>query len=234
MIDCVIPFGNGSSQKNIELMFCLRSLEKYMSGVRNVFIIGQPPPVFINPDSVIHIPYEDDARSRFRDRNIMRKMMEACKDTRVSDPFIMVHDDHFLLDHYDAEQFPYYHHGPILPGVGQYGDTKRNTLAVLSEHALNYDSHCPMVFNKFLFKWVMKDVDWNKYYGYLMKSIYCFPGKTGEHMPDLKIRMPLKKDEIYEQLAGRRWFSIGDKCWTDNGMKELLYELYPNKSKYEK
>src|SRR4051812_48140009 len=115
MTDIVIPLNNRSYQKNIELRYCLRSIEKHLSGVGNVFIVGHMPEWVTN---VIYIPFEEDPRNRFRDRNIMLKVSEACKDSRVSDDFLMIHDDHFLLAGYDAGAFPYYHMGPMNEGQG--------------------------------------------------------------------------------------------------------------------
>lgn len=235
MTDVVIPLGTRSTQKNQELRYCLRSIEKHLSGVGNVFIIGECPEWL---QCVIHIPFTEDQRNRYRDRNIMLKMAKACKDNRVSDDFLMVHDDHFLLADYEAGAFPYYHMGHMMPGVGQYGETKRNT-----EHLLcllpgipiyNYDCHCPILFNKQRFMMSVALADWSKWYGYCIKTLYCVMNAVqGERAEDLKIRMPYDKDMIYKIIEGRKWFSIGDRCFAPGGMWNVLNELYPNKSKYE-
>jgi hypothetical protein len=233
MTSICIPLNNRSTQKNLELRYCLRSIEKHLSGVGDIFIIGYCPEWVTG---CIHIPADEDPRNRFRDRNIMNKMMAACKDERVSDDFLMVHDDHFLLADYEAGKFPYYHMGPMNEGQGQYGETKQNTKSFLSfaEWFNNYDCHCPIVFNKQLFAQSMALVDWSKWYGYCLKTLYCvMNGIEGEFMDDIKIRMPLKADDINQAIAGRSWFSIGDRCWAEGGMKEVLQTLYPNKSKYE-
>jgi hypothetical protein len=235
MTSICIPLNNRSTQKNLELRYCLRSIEKHLRGVGEVFIIGYCPEWVQN---VTHIPFDEDPRNRFRDRNIMNKMLAACEDERVSDNFIMVHDDHFLLTNYEVGAFPYYHCGHMVPGQGQYGDTKRNTEQLLSPLAgipiLNYDAHCPILFNKEKFMKVT-NVDWSKWYGYCLKTLYCvMNGMTGEYMDDLKIRMPLKADKINQAIVGRSWFSIGDRCWTEGGMKEVLQTLYPTPSKYER
>lgn len=230
MTDVIIPLNNRSTQHNIELRYCLRSIEKYLSGVGNIFIIGHCPEWV---QSVIHIPADEDPRNRFRDRNIMNKMLLACKDERVSDDFLMVHDDHFLLADYEACAFPYYHCGDLVPGAGQYGETKRNTINILGR-INNYDAHCPMLFNKELFMKSMPFIDWSKWYGYCLKTLYCGVNLImGEYMEDMKIRMPIKAEEINQMIAGRLWFSIGDRCFTEGGMKEVLQTLYPNPSKYE-
>lgn len=231
MIDIVIPLNNRSTQKNLELRYCLRSIETYLKGIGNIFIIGHCPEFIQN---IIHIPLDEDPRNRFRDRNIMNKMLAACKDRRVSKDFLMVHDDHFVLADYEASEFPYYHCGPMVPGQGQYGSTKQNTIFLLGE-CNNYDTHCPILFNKEKFMRSVALADWSKWYGYCMKTLYCvLNGIEGEFMHDAKIRLPLKQEAIMTILQGRKWFSIGDRCWVPGGMKEVLQTLYPNQSKYER
>lgn len=231
MVDIVIPLNNRSTQKNLELRYCLRSIEQHLSGVGNVFIVGHCPEWV---DNVIHIPADEDPRNRFRDRNIMTKMSIACKDDRVSDNFLMVHDDHFLLADYHAGEFPYYHMGPMEPSESQYGKTKQNTLSLLGP-VNNYDTHCPIVFNKERFMRSVALADWSNWYGYCIKTLYCVMNGIGaEYAEDLKIRMPLKSDEIMRLIKGRGWFSIGDRCFTEGGMKEVLNVLYPKQSKYER
>lgn len=232
MIDIVIPLGARSNQKNKELRYCLRSIEKHLTGVGNVFVIGECPEWVSN---TIHIPFTEDPRNRFRDRNIMLKMLEACKDSRVSDDFLMVHDDHFLLADYEVAAFPYYHMGPMNEGQGQYGETKANTKSLLSLYPeiKNYDCHCPIVFNKQLFMRSVAHADWSKWYGYCLKTLYCvMNGIEGEHTEDIKIRFPHTRGEIWAQIIDRKWFSIGDRCF-ENGMWDVLNELYPKPSKYE-
>lgn len=233
MTDIVIPLGTRSTQKNQELRYCLRSIEKHLTGVGKVFIIGECPDWVVN---CTHMPFTEDPRNRYRDRNIMLKMTEACKDQRVSDNFLMVHDDHFLLADYESGVFPYYHMGPMNEGQGQYGYTKDNTRSLLSfaETFNNYDCHCPIVFNKQLFMRSVALADWSKWYGYCLKTLYCvMNGIEGEYTEDSKIRLPLLGNEICGHIAGRKWFSIGDRCFVPGGVMDVLNELYPNKSRYE-
>jgi hypothetical protein len=228
--DVIIPYNDRSTQKHLELRMCLRSITKHLTGVRNVIIVGYCPSWATN---VIHIPFEEDPRNRFRDRNIYNKIAAAFKRKDVSDNILMVHDDHFLLQDYDAGAFPYYHCGPMVPGQGQYAHTKENTISVLGE-CNNYDTHCPIVFNKQKFMDTVAQVDWDKWYGYCIKTLYCVLNRIGgEHYEDMKIRMPLTYPEIIDQISGRKWFSIGDRCFVENGMMKVLEDLYTVKSKYE-
>jgi hypothetical protein len=74
-------------------------------------------------------------------------------------------------------------------------------------------------------------------HGYEIKSTYANSIiDTTAWVPceDLKFREPVMKESIYKALDGRSWFSIGDRVLLErSGMKEVLQELYPNKSKYE-
>lgn len=230
MTDIVIPLNKRSYVDNLELLYCLRSIETFLKGVGNVFIIGHCPEWVVN---VIHVPVLDDPRNRFRDKNIMHKMMVACHYPTVSGNFLMVHDDHFLLEPVEAGQFPYVHHGSMIPGPGQYGKTKENTMALLGREINDYDSHCPILFNKGLFRESMLLADWDKWYGYCIKTLYCVSNNIqGEYYPDLKIKYVDRLD-VRDAIKGRRWFSTGDRAFYDASLKDILQELYPNKSKYE-
>lgn len=231
MIDVVIPLGNRSYKNYTELRYCLRSLEKYLKGMGNVYVIGECPDWL---QGITNIPAEDDKRNRFRDRNIVNKMIIACKDDRITSDFLMAHDDHFLLQPITAKSFPYVYHGPINIAGGQYGYTKKNTIGILG-NVNDHDSHCPILFNKKKFLNSVPTVDWNKWYGYLVKTLYCVMNEIeAEYYPDLKIRWADTADEIRQMFEGRKWFSIGDRCWGNGQMAEVLQELYPNKSMYER
>lgn len=231
MTDIVIPLGSRSYQNYTELRFCLRSIEKHLKGYNNVFIIGDKPDWITN---ITHIPAEDDPKNRFRDRNILNKITAACKDGRISDDFLVVHDDHFLLENIEAKAFPYVHHGPINIAGGQYGHTKQNTIGILGE-ANDHDSHCSILINKKKFLNSVPTVDWTKWYGYLIKTLYCvMNGIEAEYYPDLKVRWVQYYDEIKQAIEGRKWFSIGDRCFDNGVVMQVLEELYPEKSLYEK
>lgn len=229
----VIPLGNGSKQRNLELRCALRSIETYLSNVGEVFIIGELPDFVTN---VIHIPFEEDKRLRYRDRNIMLKMKAACEDERVSDDFLMLHDDHFLLAPYEADKFPYYHHGIMQAVDNQYGQTKQNTINAFGKDRINdYDCHCPILFNKQMFLRTVSIPDWNIRFGYCLKTLYCVSnGIEGEQVEDLKIRYLSAELDIRKAIEGRKWFSIGDKAFNYTDMGKVLSELYPVKSRYER
>lgn len=231
----IIPLGTGSRWNNTELRFALRSIEKHLTEYGDVFIIGEYPSWLQN---CIHIPATDIEQTWAKERNIFNKIMLACEDPRVTDDFMFMNDDHFLLQDYVANQFPFYYDGLLSEKltVTDYKHTVKNTHEWFLGAPVDYlDIHCPILYNKKKFEWCVPMADWSKPYGYCIKSVYTYiNGFVGSpRCPDLKINQPLPYAEIIKLIAGRPWFSIGDAA-RQGDMLQVLEDLYSVKSKYEK
>jgi hypothetical protein len=231
----VIPLGTGSRWGNTELRYALRSVEKHLTGYGDIFIIGECPSFLQN---VTHIPANDIEQTWAKEANIFRKIMVACEDPRVSDDFLFMNDDHFLLQDYQANQFPFYYDGLLSDKmtVTEYKHTVKNTHDWFLGAPVDYlDIHCPILYNKRKFEWCLPLADWSKPYGYCIKTAYCYINGfvSSPRCSDLKINQPLTYTEIMQLIAGRPWFSIGDAA-REGEMLQVLQELYPNKSKFEK
>lgn len=232
--------GFGSRWSDTELRYCLRSVERHLTGYGDIFIIGHLPNWVKN---VIHIPATDDDKTYWKERNIFNKIMLACNDERVSEDFLFMNDDHYLLKDYEAGEFPYYYEGTLMQMAGrkdQYSNTIANTANYLI-HAQQWvkflDIHCPIIYNRDKFIEGFNSVNWPKY-GYCIKTMYgnCIHlnAEKGKPRTDLKIdEENLSSSQIKNLIAGRAWFSIGQKAQY-GGMEKVLQELYPLKSKYEK
>ena len=256
LTDILIPLSNGSKYNNIELKYCLRSIEKHLSGVRNVFIVGELPG-FVNPYEVTHIPLQDSANIWEISNNIYRKIMAGIKyenhlsfthegsgtknfNLKLSENFLFFNDDHFLLTDYEAANFPYYHRGPINldmmrispPQLKQY----QNSIDTFGAE-YDFGIHCPILYNKYKFRTLFANKVFWPEHGYEIKSVYgndMVDNTNWMPIEDLKFTEPVvMKESIYMALEGRPWFSIGDSVLRNGTMQEVLKELYPNKSKYE-
>lgn len=237
----VIPLatgGFGSRHNDVELRYCLRSVEKHLKKYGDVFIIGHKPAWLQN---VIHIPATDDDKTYWKERNIFRKVLLACQDERVSENFLFMNDDHFLLRDFTACDFPYYAEGWISNHLrhDQYGNTIRNTIAVVGNKACYYDIHCPIIYNKGAFQ-RLAELNWDTRYGYAIKTVYCEFATTIDirkgpfYYPDLKIRVPLPTQEIKDLIRWRLFFSVDNRAMEGGAVEAVLKELYPHRSRYEK
>lgn len=255
--DILIPLGYGSRQDNLELRYCLRSIEKYLKNVGNIFIVGVKPEWLTN---VIHIPAKDNPNNWQRAHNIYKKIMAGINyevvhsvpfgefrdpDEMLSDNFLFMNDDHYLLTDFDAGEFPYYHRGAIrlnnfsdnIPQRNQYMNTVKELVCSIKMFTtLDFGVHCPILYNKHAFKAAFAPITHWPEYGYEIKSIYGNKFADSSKMiecEDLKFKEPLMKETIYKVLESREWFSIGDKCLKSGDTKTVLQELYPDKSKFE-
>lgn len=230
-MDIVIPYRN-SAHNGLELRYTLRGIQIYFPDLENIFIIGDCPDFLQN---IIHIPAKDSLERHFKARNIMNKLLIACKDKRVSDCFAMFNDDHFLLTRFNQA---YHHCGLLEQSIASftihqtYRQTLINTMGQLNG-GLNFDTHCPIVFDKEIFIRTVPAADWSKPWGYGIKSLYCaMAGIDGEHYQDLKIKQAWPLESLRLLINDRPSFSIDDRGLND-AMVKLLAELYPQKSTYE-
>lgn len=231
-MDIVIPYKK-SSLNGLELRYALRGIEKYVSDRGNIFLVGESPDFVHN---VIHIQNAVRPEKQFKAANIVSHLLCACRDKRVSDWFLFMADDHFLL----KELAPNYNHrGTLLESADKftnhqsYRATLFNTIAKLSDSSPDY-GHGPMLFNKALFVRAMAQVDWTKPWGYAWKSLYCsLNGIKGEAQRDIKLKMQVNANYIFRLIKNQAYFSVDDRAWNTE-LVQVLMQLYPNPSQYEK
>lgn len=233
-MDVVYTLGNGSLWKNRELMYSLRSVEKYLSGYDNIYIIGEDPGFLKNE---IHIPFGDNNGVN-KSRNIFDKIMHACADERISDDFFYMADDHLLLQPQSTLDYPFYFWGTLqqkkeeISHYEYYRWTIKNTIDALGERklpTLYYNIHSPIVYNKQKFSTIVSTFDWDVQWGYAIKSLYCnsLP-LTGQPLTDCAINEWLTREEITGRIQDRPFFSVNDKSLTMD-MRNYLANLYPDK-----
>lgn len=243
-IDVIIPFSStGSKHDDRELRYALRSIEKHLSGYRDIIIVTDKLPDWLQ--GVRHIHAVDDPRHALRERNIMRKVMAACADESVSDTFLFTNDDIFLTKDIEVSQFPNHHKGTLADGLSwcsssnPYRHTISNTIKALRAYGggefMHYDTHAPMLMDKHLFPEVSTRFRWDRGYGYCMKTLYaCVAGLTGTFYPDCKLREEYSTDYYLNEVAAKRpYFSISDKTICPDFWAAMNI-LYPNKSRYER
>lgn len=217
MDNIIIPFTLDPHQ-GLELRYALRSIDMYFPE-NDVLLIGDKPRWYKGD----HLQ-AGDTHCR-KEYSIMQKVLLA-----PFDNFIMFNDDHFALQ---SGEIKYWNDGPLEDllkrGAKGYGATIRNTLELYPD-ALNYDIHTPIVFNRETLHRLAGDLQKE----YCLKTVYCTgAGIRGEYMEDMKINAPLSAARIREKIAGRVFFSSGPHALVGD-MVEVLGELYPTPSKWEK
>ena len=237
-VDILIPvMEGGSKHDNLELKFALRSIEKYVRGYNEIHIVGSLPS-FIDSKTVKFYPYGDYSWSA---TNIYRKIAHVCDVNKISSKFLFTNDDIFFLDEVSAPHYPYYYDGTLtrlyngLPSKSTYRENIMNTIKIMySNRPRNFDVHRPIVYDRLVFMNILKQHDWAKKYGYLIKTCYCEDaGITAIKCKDLKIRKALSKLALDGVLKTKPIFSIADEA-IDTNFVNAMNVKFPNKSKYER
>ena len=233
-MDVVYALGRGSHWGDNELRYSLRSINKYLSNYSKVWIIGDVPRFPIH--NINFLAYKEN--SLYPAVNIMNKLTLACTNENISDRFLFFNDDHFLLNYYDAYDFPFYYCGDLKDVVNKtvYIETIKNTIHCLHDNDLptkNFDIHTPIVYHKKLFLEIINKYNWDVNHGLCIKSLYCNTLKiNGSYMEDGKIRRSKDEDQLRHWLANHSIFSVSDEC-LNNTIKKRFDIIYPKKSKYE-
>ena len=152
VIDLVYPLKRGASQwADNEIRYSLRSVaENLRLPVRDVYLVGDKPGFL----DVAHIPMEDHFEKSIA---LMQKYRAACESDEVSDPFLLLDDDHIFLR--ETSEIPLMAGGMLgklmqrqwFQQRKRYGAYLYNCLVLLRRHKLperNYQIHYPMLIHK--------------------------------------------------------------------------------------
>jgi len=241
-VDVVYVLGKGSHWKNNEIRYSLRSVEKNLTGYRNIYIIGENPGFLRD---VIHIQHPDEIGPQNADGNIARKVLRACAEADLSDNFLFINDDHIILSPVDARKLPAFHKGDMADYPPSHWNNNlwrkrlRHTFDMLKQRGLttfNFDCHTPILFSKESFRVAMGFFDYENDIGYTMKSMYgnVMNQDDGVMLSTEKktVFQKLRFDQIESRLRNCLFMSFNDDGLNAH-LKKWLWMRFPGMSKYE-
>lgn len=238
-MNIIIPYRK-EPNGGMELMYALRSIQKYLTGFKEVWIIGDCPAWVKN---VNHIPCEEQTGKNAR--NILNKILKAFERSReVGETVLQWQDDIFLTQPLNIKDIKYWYDRTLEEAIyehhGSYHSYITNTALKVTEAARFFDTHTPIIYKKFRFEQLAKTYDWQRK-NYILKTLYCtngfvnpqyIDGVQTEQMKDCKIATPLRFNEIKKKIAGSIFFSTSPQGLNEE-MIEVFEELYPEKSNFE-
>lgn len=215
---------------NEELRYSLRSIEKNFPG-HNVWVVGYKPDWYTGP--FISVP---DTSTKFN--NIRLALNEVCKHPEVSEDFIFMNDDFFLIK--PIKEWKNYNGGLLSDKIVKYRQiNSTSTYAVIMKRTLDqlrrmgirkpidYDIHVPMIFNKTK----LLDISYLQFQPRsLYGNIYQIASET---ITDVK---RYASDSYMSQLSYTLneypFISTEDKSF-DVVKEQVLANMFPKPSKYE-
>ncbi len=227
-IDVLYIKGVQSPNKDLELLYSLRSLAKHGKNFNRVFITGKRPSFVKN---VIHTPCNDIGCKTI---NHWWKVTQTILNTDISDNFLLMYDDIFFLKDVNLSEYPFYNRGNLSEhntGTQSYMDNLREAQKVLKKlgkSTLDYTLHTPCIYNKDNFL-KLGEI----YQPYMSKSsapsVRCIYGNLfvgdSPYREDLKLRV--KSDKLRDEDC----FSISDEMFVN--VKDFLDERFGKRCEYE-
>lgn len=220
-MDVLYVLGKGSKYNNAELRFSLRSLQKFLTGVDRVVIVGERPSFVKN---VEHLPYRE--QYSIPDINIYLKIKHACENG-ISDKFLFVNDDHFLLDYFDTEKFPNFAEGTVdeyLKKRRALNDYTRRVKRAAPGDSPFFDVHTPIVYERKKFL----DMKYDMVDGQTIKTLYGYTYKL-EPTPFVDLKIISAQDLIVHKNTPI--FSTRPRITA--GLWRAIEEIYTLSSRYE-
>lgn len=215
-MDIVIPYRKTNSD---ELKYTLRSLVNLPHD--KVYIIGDKTPFNVN-----HIQYIQGINIAQNTLNIMNI---AANHQEISEDFIYMHDDMFILN--PIKEIPIRHRGTLKEVIGNRTkanfyvrrmiDTMKYLQSIGIEEPLCYDIHIPFVINKEKWRNLNLNVKYNKQSTY--GNVY---GIGGTKTSDVKVRG-------YDSVPKDDFVSSYDPTFKQNALGKIIREKFKNKCEYE-
>ena len=237
MVDIIIPLGTGSKSDNDELRLLLRSIEKNGCGYRRIIVVATEIPSWLQ--NVVNLKMSDSLHQN-KDGNIIRKVLFAlteCYD--ISPEFVWTCDDCVVLQKTDFSLLP-----PItnnrkksdFPANGSIWQRRvRRTFEFFEKRGFplehNYESHTPQGFPSRKLLRAMRGVNFETGIGYSINTLfYGLLGVSGGFDQSL-FKVSAETAEVLK--LNRHFIGYNDKAF-HAGLREKLFELFPDKSKYER
>jgi len=219
--------------ENEELRYSIRSAVQNLPH-DNLWVVGQKPIWYTG--NFIDVPIIDK-NSKYK--NARLNLEKICVDKRISDDFILMNDDFYIMK--PIKSVDYFYNDTLLKKAedhesnipkSSYTKLIYNTYDRLKlmgiEEPLNYELHIPMVMNRQSLKLLLKYKTslWRSLYG----NVY---NVGGSEMEDVKVYAPngIRKDFDYKQKDIMFLSSIDN--YFEPIKKELLHKKFPKPSIYE-
>jgi hypothetical protein len=234
-MDLLYILGTGSVWENNEIRYSLRSVEKNVLDLGKVFVVGECPDWLTN---IEHISCPDAYNIKWR--NGYTKILKGCECPDLSEDFLLMNDDFFILKPIRACDYPYYVVGEIKSQSSFFKAdfltspvATKKSLPFSGHSVLNYAVHRPMRINKKEYL-EMPRADL-KMRGFSPRTFYGnYYNKPAKMVKDINLT-PLSSEKVFDEaVKERREIGIFSATAKSKVFREWIHKKFPNPSKYEK
>ena len=223
-----------------ELILSLRSACAHCSNMGNVWIVSKNL-----PDSMSEVNHIRccDTYNNCKDANIINKVLAACVSPDVSSRFIFMSDDQIFNHDIDLRALvPTYNPRGIQEfqeraHKNKWTNRMINTLNIVKSLGgsddINWDSHVPQPMDKDRFRDIMLSIPYTTLPGVCINTAYFGIKLESPMICQSDIKDTFESECAHPIQATKPIIGFNDKGY-NTGLKEYLFELFPDKCKYEK
>jgi len=240
-MDVVYLFKEDPENNSQELRYSLRSLKNIPHG--KVFIVGEKPDWATN---IGHIPV---SQSKTKGENVMMNLLTAAGSEQISDDFIMMNDDFFIMK--KIQNMPDLNFGDMkslitryvtrYPEGSGYIDNMKKLYEVLTElgygQPISYELHVPMVINRQNVQELRRSVSGLLYQFRTFYGNYFHIG--GDTVGDVKIFInsqhndPSYNNDPKGYMSRQTLLSATGGSFKNGKAGDFIKRAFPEKSNYE-
>lgn len=202
-----------------ELMYSLRSIDKFLPGDNEIIIVGGQIPVWLTGVTWVGL---NDVKHK-KQLSIKRKIIAGLEYT--GEPSLVINDDSFLLR--EQTEFPFYYEGDLMKYSESGSVPLRKQLQGYGCDIKNFDIHYPIIYGT-----DFKDICSLFPADCIIKSMYCnYKHIEGIEKRDCKLKHSVKPDQIRLFIRELPSFNVGALSF--KSAIPVLQELFPKKCRYE-
>lgn len=212
LMDAVYILGGGSLAEDEEILYSARSLCKNMLDLRDVYVVGAYPK---HLPGAIHVQHDDVEDQGWK--NVYHKICKACSIENLSEEFLLMNDDFFMLSEFTGADFPFYALKNSNGGTcGPHAFQVHAPMRLSKEHFLkmpfNTQQHACRSFRSF----------YGNFYGAPPKFVEDCIVQVGENVPDFD-----------EQMRGKKFFSCSNCAFLNADFSDWLKGKFPQGCRLE-
>jgi len=234
-MDILYILGTGSVWQDNEIRFSLRSAEKNILDLERVFVVGENPDFLQN---IEHIPCPDSYGIKWR--NAYTKLLTACKNPNLSEDFLLLNDDFFVLKPIKASDYPFYFSAIFSKNnsfvKARFLTTPQQTATQLPRRikdVRNFAVHRPVRLNKTKYL-AMPRFDLQMT-GFSPRSYYCnYYDVPGVQCADINLSPRLSAAQFEKISAERTDMSIFSDTARSPIFRQWIFDKFPEPSRFEK
>ncbi len=251
-IPVLVPLGTGSHSDDWELRLLLRSMDRHLHGVGEVYLITTNCPNWVNRNEIKVVPVAD-RHSTCKDANLWEKVIKTLRLYGIGE-FIFCADDNLFMQDVEATDIPTLYNSRGIASFQQPPETIwRKRMAHTLDWAngffplldRNFDVHAPQIFNGNAILQHLENAPWDREPGLGIYTAWrvlehLHEGKLPEMAPQSECKLTLQNEctELIQSMSdsdfqGRLFLGYNDGA-VAGGLIPRLKRIFPEKCRYEK